>query len=175
MSRLSVDHWAMQLAGACAQRSTCLRRAVGCVLLDEDNHVLATGYNGVASGLPHCNEAAVMGTGRKFLGQRNVEVLDKAKVFPHACPGAQASSGTQLDGCHAIHAEQNALLQCRDVREIHTCYCTTSPCMTCVKLLLNTGCRRIVFRDEYPHTEARALWEASGRAWERIGSELSAR
>ncbi len=72
-----------------------------------------------------------------------------------------------LDGCHAIHAEQNALLQCRDVYSIHSCYTTVSPCMTCMKLLLNTGCERIIFTEEYVQPEAARLWQSAGRLWQR--------
>jgi hypothetical protein len=39
-------------------------------------------------------------------------------------------SGTGLDVCEAIHAEQNALLQCKDVEQIDTAYVTAMPCMT---------------------------------------------
>lgn len=145
--RPSRDEWALKLALLTAQRTTCCRRAVGCVLLNERGHVVATGYNGVAAGLPHCNE-----------------------ISP--CSGAKAPSGTNLDGCQAIHAEQNAMLQCKNVYEIHTCYVTASPCMTCTKLLLNTSCQRIVFKDEYPHNEAQQLWEAAGRQWEQLDVSL---
>jgi len=143
------DTWAMGLATLTAQRSTCLRRAVGCVLLNDRGHVLSTGYNGVAAGQPHCNQH---------------DMFDPLG-YPHACPGARSASGTNLDGCEAIHAEQNALLQCRDVYTIDTCYVTASPCITCTKLLLNTSCRRIVYSEEYPHTAARSLWETAGRLW----------
>src|SRR3546814_1170368 len=88
--------------------------------------------------------------------------------YPNACSGAFSPSGTNLDGCEAIHAEQNALLQCKDVREIHTCYCTASPCVTCTKLLLNTGCMRVVFMEEYPHPAARDLWTRAGREWVQL-------
>lgn len=151
------DHWAMELVRVTAQRSTCLRRQVGCVLLNARGHVLATGYNGVAAGLPHCNHLD--------------EIHDFKNDYvsePFACPGAHAPSGTNLDGCQAIHAEQNALLQCRDVYEIHTCVVSASPCMTCTKLLLNTGCQRILFDEEYPHTEAAELWRGAGRIWEQL-------
>lgn len=149
MARLTRDAWAMQLAQLTAQRSTCCRRAVGCVLLNEKGHVIATGYNGVAAGLPHCNEH------------------DPTYEFglPYACPGAHAPSGTNLDACQAIHAEQNAMLQCKNVYEIHTAYVTASPCITCTKLLLNTGCKRIVFVEEYPHEQAKDLWVSAGRDW----------
>ena len=150
--RPSRDEWAMQLALLTAKRATCLRRQVGCVLLNARGHVMATGYNGVASGLPHCNH--------------HDPFCDVG--FPHACSGAKASSGQDLDGCQAIHAEQNALLQCRDVYQIHTAYVTASPCVTCTKLLLNTSCERIVYLDEYPHSAARALWVGAGRAWNQL-------
>jgi dCMP deaminase len=123
--------------------------------------VLSTGYNGVAAGLPHCNERDPIPTINRKLG-RNVP------EFPHACPGACSPSGTNLDGCEAIHAEQNALLQIRDVYQLHTCYCTTSPCITCVKLLLNTSCQRIVFDEEYPQPHAKEMWVSAGRLWEQL-------
>lgn len=156
--RPSRDEWALKLALLTAQRTTCYRRAVGCVLLNARGHVLATGYNGVAAGLPHCNEPVdgwLLNGGLK-----------------HACSGAKAPSGHGLDACQAIHAEQNALLQCRDMYAIHTCYVTASPCITCVKLLLNTSCERIVFVEEYPHSAARELWTGAGRAWEQLLVEI---
>jgi dCMP deaminase len=144
--RPEFDEWAMTLAAHVATRSTCLRRAVGCVLVNQHRYILATGYNGVARNAAHCNEE-----------------LDGK--FPFACAGATAASGTELDACDAIHAEVNALLQCRDINEIVSCYTTVSPCITCVKLLLNTSCQRIVFLTEYPHRHARLLWLAANRAW----------
>lgn len=161
------DQWAMKLAQVTARRATCLRRQVGCVLLDARGHVLATGYNGVAAGLPHCNEED------PSLTETFSAITSPKDVYPHACSGATGPSGQQLDACQAIHAEQNALLQCRDVHQIHTCYVTTSPCMTCVKLLLNTSCQRIVFVKEYPHIEARTLWEAAGRKWLKVDQFLA--
>lgn len=153
MRRPTRDEWAMSVALVTARRSTCVRRNVGCAMLNDKGHVLATGYNGVASGLPHCNE----------------EVWDGTRAeLPHKCSGGDSPSGTNLDACQAIHAEQNAMLQCRDVYAIHTCYVTCSPCVTCVKLLLNTGCQRIVFVEEYPHNEARGIWERAGRKWEKL-------
>ncbi len=150
--RWSREQWAMGLARVTGTRSTCCRRRVGCILVNQRGHVLATGYNGVAAGLSHCNELLARADGEA--------------TYPHACEGAFAPSGTRLDTCQAIHAEQNALLQCRDVHEIHTCYVTASPCITCTKLLLNSSCERIVYAEAYPHPGARRLWERSGRSWE---------
>ena len=132
MSRPDRDEYFLEIAKLAATRATCPRRSVGCVLVDKNNHILATGYNGVPRGLPHC--------------------IDKP------CPGATAASGDALDLCEATHAEQNALLQCSDTEAIHTVYTTTSPCIHCVKLLMNTGAKRIIFSEGYVDTRPRDLW-----------------
>lgn len=156
------DEWGLQMARLAATRATCLRRQVGCVLVNARGHVLATGYNGVAAGLPHCNE--------ENDNWDETGLVPLRPRYPNACPGALSPSGTNLDGCEAIHAEQNALLQCRDCWDIQTCYTTASPCLTCVKLLLNTTCSRVVFSEPYPHTEAEGLWARAGRLWVRMGA-----
>ena len=164
MARPTRDQWGLAIAAATATRSTCLRRHVGCVLTDKRGHILATGYNGVAAWLAHCNGSNTDMAAYRAFGTTTTH-------YPHACPSATAPSGTQLDGCRAIHAEQNALIQCRDAWAIDTCYVTASPCVTCVKMLLNTSCQRIVFDEEYPHTEAKLLWENAGRIWLQLGGK----
>lgn len=167
MSRPTKDEWAIGLARLTSTRTTCLRRSVGCVLLSARGHVLATGYNGVAAGMPHCNERAF-----KTSSMTHDQRLFRTTTYPNACPGADAASGTSLDDCHALHGEQNSLLQCRDVYQIHTAYVTTSPCMTCTKLLLNTSCERIVFDEEYSQGDGpKSLWTKAGRAWEQYHGE----
>jgi len=140
--RPSKDEYFMDMCFLVSQRSTCMRRQVGAVLVNKRKHVLATGYNGVAAGQPHC--------------------LD----IP--CIGAKSVSGTDLELCEAVHAEQNALLQCQNVFEIDTCYVTVSPCMTCTKLLLNTSCQTIIYAEDYVDQNARKLWERHDRKWVRF-------
>jgi dCMP deaminase len=142
VTRPSRDETGILLAHIWAQRATCVRRQVGCVLFDADGYQLSAGYNGPASGEPHCTE--------------------------HPCPGAGLQSGTGLDACEALHAEWSALQRCPDPRHIAVCYVTVSPCVTCTKMLLNTACRRIVFTDEYPHEAAAVMWRRSGRSWEQL-------
>lgn len=155
--RISRDEWGLRLAEVTALRGTCLRRRVGCVLTDLRGRVLATGYNGVASGAAHCNEPEP--SRNLYADARTGEPL---MTYPHACASASAPSGEGLDFCAAVHAEQNALVQCRDADAVHACYVTASPCVSCLKLLLNTGCLRVVFREAYAQ-DARALW--AGREW----------
>lgn len=176
MMRPDRDTWAMSLAVLTAQRSTCIRRSVGCVLLNARGHVLATGVNGVASGMPHCNEQ-VPSLSKKI--PKSMALSEKALILiaeqakrehPHACAGHDLPPGQ--DRCEAIHAEQNALLQCRDVYEIDTAYVTLSPCLACAKLLLNTSCRRVVFIDTFSHGgTAKELWEKAGCVWQSFKFE----
>ena len=95
------------------------------------------------------------------------QIEKRVLIHPYSCPGAFAESGKRINECYAIHAEQNALLKCKDVYSIDTCYTTTSPCITCIKLLMNTSCKRIVFLEEYSNIDARDLWLSMGRIWER--------
>ena len=62
--RPSWDEYFMTLADEVATRTTCLRRAVGAIIVKE-KRILATGYNGVPTGLRHCS---VTGCLREKLG-----------------------------------------------------------------------------------------------------------
>ena len=74
----------LKIASTIAERSTCARRKVGCVLVDINGRVLSMGHNGVAKGQVHCIDTP--------------------------CPGANCPTGTGLEKCEAIHAEANALM-----------------------------------------------------------------
>lgn len=167
-SRPSTDEYFLKMAELVAVRSTCLRRAVGCVLVDGAKHVLSTGYNGVARGVPHCNEVTSI-TPNPKLGGRSPEHWENptVMVYGNACPGANQPSGEGLHLCEAVHAEQSALVQCRDIASIHTVYCTASPCVQCMRLILGTGAKRVVFRQEYPHAQSKQLAEQAGIEWRK--------
>ena len=121
------DSYFMDMAMLAARRSSCLRRAVGAVLV-KDRRLLATGYNGVPSGVTHCE---VTGCLR--------EKLD-------------VPSGERHELCRGLHAEQNAIIQAA-LHGVSTrdavLYCTNLPCIICAKMLINSGVRRIVYLDGY--------------------------
>lgn len=128
--------WFLEIASVVSKQSKCARRKVGCVLVDVQGHILSTGYNGPPRGFRHCT------------------VMD-----PCDRTALNSQSGTNLELCNAVHAEQNALLQCPDVEKIHACFVTVSPCTHCVKLLLNTSCTQILFLNEYAHgAKSKELW-----------------
>lgn len=162
--RSSRDQIYIEVAQVIARRSTCYRRSVGCVLTDSEGIILATGYNGVAAGRPHCNEEGPTIHHQHPLKPIGVTMLSGSS-YPLACPGSEAPSGQNLESCQAIHAEANAIIRLPDPRRVHTAYCTASPCIHCIKLLLGTSCQRICFLQEYPHPTAKDWWLAAGREW----------
>ena len=140
--RPPADFYFLRMAKLVSERGTCARRKVGCVFVNKKNHVIATGYNGNPSGFQHC--------------------------IDNPCAGSNSESGKDLDKCEAIHAEQNALLQCKNVYDIDRVYTTLEPCIHCIKLLLNTSANQIIFGEKYVHTKARELWEKSQRNYTYI-------
>ena len=123
------DHYFMQMAELTAQRSTCLRRHVGAVIV-KDKHIIATGYNGAPRGIAHCDEKG--GCLKEKLG---------------------VPSGERHELCRALHAEQNAIIQAATLGqsiEGATIYITNQPCVICAKMIINAGIERIVVKDGYP-------------------------
>jgi len=147
-NRIPRQWYFLKMANLVSERGTCIRRKVGCVLTNKLGHVLATGYNGVPANSKHC--------------------------IDEPCSGAKFTSGEGLEECQAIHAEQNALIQCKNNFEIDSIYCTLSPCITCVKLFLNTSAKHIYFLEKYiKEKPAKNLWLANGgETWTFIRKEL---
>jgi dCMP deaminase len=143
-SRLSKDEYYMKIALAAAGRSTCLNRQVGAVLVDKLGCILATGYNGSPRGLINCCD----------VGECRRKSLKTGEGF--------------IDSCLAVHAEQNALLQCRDVEQAVSLYVTTEPCSLCTRMLINTGVVNVIFKDAYKASGV-VLWRSAGRGnWRQI-------
>ena len=121
------DAYFMELARVVSTRSNCLRRHVGAVIV-KSRHILSTGYNGTPYGVTNC--------------------------FAGGCPrcSGKTKSGTKLEECLCVHAEQNAICQAAQhghAIEGATVYVTISPCLTCAKLLINAGIREVVYSGEY--------------------------
>ena len=51
--RISWDEYFMSIALLVSCRSSCERLHVGCVIVDNDNHIVSVGYNGFLAGVPH--------------------------------------------------------------------------------------------------------------------------
>ena len=139
-NRLAWDDYFMEITYVVARRSTCLRRQVGAIIV-LDKRILATGYNGAPSNLPHCGEVSCI---RERLG---------------------VPSGERHELCRGLHAEQNAIIQAA----LHgssikgaILYCTHQPCVVCAKMIINAGIVQIVYQGAYPDKLSREMFEQAG-------------
>ena len=145
-TRPSWDEYFGEIVTLVATRSTCLRRQVGAAFVKNKN-ILATGYNGAPSGVPHCSEVGCL---REELG---------------------IPSGERHEICRGLHAEQNGIIQAaRHGINLSgsTVYTTDSPCIICAKMLINVGVERIVCRQGYPDELSKEMLAQAGLSLEYL-------
>ena len=147
--RLSWDDYFLNITRQVAERSTCLRAKVGAVVVRERS-ILASGYNGAPSGLPHCTEVGCL-------------------IYESRTPDGQVE-----ENCYrTIHAEINAIAQAAkngvSIRDADM-YVTHTPCIHCLKVLINTGIRRVFYDRAYKLETVRQLLEGSDIQLLQIGS-----
>jgi dCMP deaminase len=126
--RKTWDEYFMSIADLVAERSTCMRRQVGAVIV-KDKRVVATGYNGAPSRISHCIDVGCL---RK---QLNIPPGERHEI------------------CRGTHAEQNAIIQAATFGADITgsvIYTTHQPCFICTKMLINAHLSKIFYRKEYP-------------------------
>lgn len=172
------DEYFIEIAGVIAKRSTCLRvpEGVGCVIT-RANIIVGTGYAGSPRGQPHCIDR--VHTPHSFArsdfsstlcvlcgeAQNGIEhpIDNPMTEFIPSGPELgdrreahrkKSTVGCLIDpvagGCvRTIHAEQNAIIHARTDLRGATAYTTLSPCWICMRLLVQAGISRVVYRDEY--------------------------
>jgi dCMP deaminase len=72
---------------------------------------------------------------------------------------------------YVLHAEANAISKIAksgNSADGATLYVTASPCMECAKLIIQSGIRRVVYRDEYRLTDGIDLLRRAGIEVEKI-------
>ncbi|MCM8818200.1 MAG: cytidine/deoxycytidylate deaminase family protein [Candidatus Omnitrophica bacterium] len=125
----------MKIAEFVSERSTCLRRKVGAVVVKE-KRILATGYNGAPTGLAHCEEIGCL--------------REKLNI----------PSGERHELCRGLHAEQNAILQSAYhgvAIKGSKLYVTCHPCSVCAKMIINAGIEEIIINEGYPDEMAKSI------------------
>jgi dCMP deaminase len=118
----------MTITRQVAERSTCSRAKVGAVIV-RDRSILATGYNGAPAGLPHCLDVGCL-------------------IYESRTPDGEVEQN-----CYrTIHAEINAIAQAARngvaIRDADI-YVTHTPCIHCLKVLINTGMRTVYYERPY--------------------------
>ena len=141
-----------EMANLVATWSSCYQpnRQVGAVIV-KDKRVLTTGYNGAPSGVESCKTKGVC--------------LRREKNIP---------SGTNLELCYAVHAEENAIAQAAKLGisvDGATLYCTHQPCIICSKMIINSGIKRVVYQNGYPNEFSLELFNEAKVKVEQVGEE----
>jgi len=126
--RLSWHQYFMTITRQVAERSTCTRAKVGAVIV-RDKNILATGYNGAPAGMPHCIDVGCL-------------------IYQSKTPDGEIE-----ENCfRTIHAEINAIAQAAkngsSIKE-GSIYITHTPCIHCLKVLVNTGIKDIFYERAY--------------------------
>ena len=140
-TRPTWDEYFMTITRQVAERSTCTRAKVGAVIV-HDRSIVATGYNGSPAGMPHCLDVGCL-------------------IYESKTPAGD----TETNCFRTIHAEINAIAQAaRNGNRIEGCdvYVTHTPCIHCLKVLVNTGVKRVFYERPYKIETIQELRERSG-------------
>lgn len=134
-NRTDKDNYYLDIAQAVAERSTCLRRQYGAIIVKNDE-IISTGYNGAPRGRRNCCD----------LGRCTREEL-------------RIPSGQRYELCRSVHAEANAIISASRNRMIgSTLYLVgidaksgeilseATPCSMCRRLIINAGVKNVVAR-----------------------------
>lgn len=135
-TRFGKDEYYVNIAHAVSERSTCLRRHYGVVIVNNDE-IIATGYNGNPRCMKNCCE---------------IGVCSKEDVNHNSSPDS-------YNICRSVHAEMNALISARrsdmigatlyiygfDVDE-QLALGNPVPCPICLRMIQNAGIARVVNR-----------------------------
>lgn len=164
------DLYYLGIAKIVAQRSKCLSRKIGSILVKDDS-IIGAGVNGPARGVKHCNERNLhfysklddISKGGDGTGSTGTWYQDGDKSYPNQCPrrvyGYESGQGLHL--CSSGHSERNCLIQAarNGISTKDTtlyAYCPL-PCMPCMIEIINAGVKRLVYLkgkdyDEYSRT-----------------------
>lgn len=179
MARMTTHSVLMGQAKLWAQRSTCSRAQVGCVIAYE-GRALTNGYNGAPSGMPHCQHGIWAFDGHaempewlhNYLDNKdpNFEIeIGPGMVFYWDGRSIQIRQGfnnMEVPTCSiSVHAEANAIAWSarRGIAlEGSTLYTTLSPCVWCAQQIINAGVTAVISDNMYRDTGGLELLAAAG-------------
>ena len=137
MERVSKEHYYLDIAQTVAERSTCLRRCYGAIIVKDDT-IVSTGYNGAPRGRKNCSD----------LGYCMREKL-------------QIPRGERYEMCRSLHSEANAIIAAARERMLgatlymccidpvsHEVVGGTCSCAMCKRMIINAGIETVVVRED---------------------------
>lgn len=145
----------MATAHVWAERSTCERMHVGCVL-ELEGRILTTGYNGAPAGMDHCDHTCTCPIGPMMTREKLIHAGVCASVKP----------------CRiAVHAEANAIAFAarHGIALVGArLFTTMAPCYACSQLIINAGVSTVIYDDPYRDMTGVELLVAAGVTVEAI-------
>lgn len=165
--KLEYDKAYMRMALALAQLSHAVRNKVGCLIVSEDGQIVSQGYNGMPHGMDNCCEDKIY----KYIPSlecKNPYKCAKYKdgVCDKNCFYADPSKEyTLVTKPEVLHAESNAISKCAKWNSSTngaTCYVTLSPCVECSKLIIQSGIKKVCYKDLYRNTQGLDFLKQAG-------------
>ena len=136
MNRIDKNNYYLDIAESTLERSTCLRRKYGAVIVKNDE-IISTGYNGAPRGRKNCNDIGIC-------------IREKLNI----------PRGERYELCRSVHAEQNAIISAsRDKMLDSTLYLVgksydtgeyvenARPCALCKRMIINAGIKEVIVRE----------------------------
>jgi len=136
MERVSKHNYYLDIAQTVAERSTCMRKMFGAIIVKNDS-IISTGYNGAPRGRKNCSDIGIC-------------MRDKLNI----------PRGERYELCRSVHAEANAIIAApREQMLGATLYmacmnsktgeleAATSSCMMCKRQIINAGIEQVIVRD----------------------------
>ena len=136
MDRVTKQNYYLDIAQTVSERSTCLRRCYGAIIVKNDV-IISTGYNGSPRGRANCSD----------IGTCTRERLNIPR-------------GERYELCRSVHSEANAIISASRENMLGSSLymCCTDPatgdvvpgmnsCTMCKKLILNAGIAEVIIRD----------------------------
>ncbi len=137
MKRVSKHNYYLDIAQTVSERSTCLRKRYGAIIVKNDT-IISTGYNGAPRGRMNCSDIG--------------SCMRESMGIPR---------GERYEMCRSVHAEANAIIAApRENMLGSTLYiCCTEPsdgsivggvcsCMMCKRLVINAGIAKVIIRED---------------------------
>lgn len=137
MERVSKINYYLDIAETVSERSTCLRKRYGAIIVKNDV-IVSTGYNGAPRGRKNCSD----------IGSCMRDTLNIPR-------------GERYELCRSIHAEANAIIAAAREQMIGSdlyMACTdpkdgsivpkTCSCMMCKRQVINAGISRVIVRED---------------------------
>jgi dCMP deaminase len=136
MPRLDIHKVYMNIAAEIGQLSYAERKKVGCLIV-KDSSIISYGYNGTPTGFDNnCEDPEPHGNVGDLITKKEV-LHSESNAISKVAKSSNSSDGADM-------------------------YVTLSPCFECSKLIIQSGIKRLFYREEYRLTEGLELLRKAG-------------